>query len=896
LKRFLSRRRAPAVLGRPYNKESFSEAGRGRAVQKRVTVGFGLVLAVVVLNTLLSFGNARRLLTSERQVVRTREVLAALEEFLSLLQDAETGQRGFLLTGDESYLAPYREATAEVDGVPRVRRQLGRLRDLAGAEPARAEALDKLAEETDRKLAELAETVRLRRQPGGEEEALAVVRAGRGKRAMDAIREAAATWTAAEEDRLRARSQQAEKAAGGLRLMLAVGGVLSVCLIGLAYALSRRDADLVRRAADLVRQEREWFEVTLLGIGDGVIATDSRGRVILLNPVAQELTGWSQNEAAGRPVEEVFRIVNEQTRRPVESPVARVIREGVIQGLANHTTLLARDGSERPIDDSGGPIRGTAGTVLGAVLVFRDISARRQREEALREAGRRRDEALAQLDSLLANAPVGFAFYDRELRYVRINDFLAALNGVPAAAHLGRCIHEIVPAVAATVQPVLEEVFRTDRAVTGLEVTGETPAAPGLRRTWLAAFYPVPVGPDKPRWVGGVVLEITERKKLEAELVEADRRKDEFLAMLGHELRNPLAAIRNALEVARLPGAGEAAAGQMAAIVERQVGNLVRLVDDLLDISRISRGKIELRRQSVDLAAVVGRAVEAARPFLDERQHDLEVVPPAGPLRLEGDPVRLEQVFANLLNNAVKYTPPGGRIRVAVGREGDAAVVRVADTGIGIRPEMLPRIFDVFQQADRVAGRVSEGLGLGLTLVRRFTELHGGTVEARSPGPGQGSQFIVRLPLAAGEPGAAPPAPAEETPAVRPLKVLIIDDNTDGAESLAVLLRLDGSHEVRVAGDGPSGLETARDFRPQVVLLDIGLPRGMDGYEVARRLREVPGTGPALLVALTGYGGEEDRRRTEAAGFDAHCVKPADLAVLRRLFGRVAAPGPLPPP
>jgi PAS domain S-box-containing protein len=866
-------------------------------VQKRVTLGFGLVLAVLVANILLSYWNVRRLLASNRRVAHIQEVRAALDDFLALLRDAEAGQRGFLVTGDESYLVPYREATAELDGVPRVRRQLDRLRDLTIADPVQAERIPTLAEESDRKLAELEETVRLRRQPGGMEAAVAVVRAGRGKRAMDAIRETSAAMAAEEEARLRARSWESEAAAGGLRLMLAVGAVLAIVLLGLAYYLVRRAAASMRRAAQLVHQEREWFEVTLLGIGDGVIATDAQGRVILLNPVAQALTGWSQAEAAGRPVAEVFRIVNEHTRLPVESPVERVIREGVVQGLANNTVLLSRDGSERPIDDSGGPIRSARGAVSGVVLIFRDITARRQREEALTEAGRRRDVALAQLDSLLANAPVGFSFYDRQHRYVRINDFLAAINGVPAADHLGRPLREVLPGIAATVEPVLDQVFRTGRTMSDLEVTGETPAAPGERRTWLTAFYPVPLGAEPTHWVGGVILEITERKKLEAELAqragelaEADRRKDEFLAMLAHELRNPLAAIRNALQVARLPAEGDTRE-RMAAVVDRQVENLVRLVDDLLDVARISRGKIELRRQPLDLAAVVERVAEGARGFAAERQHRLEVLLPGGPLWMEGDAVRLEQVLANLLHNAAKYTPPGGRIRLTVEREDGAAVVRVADTGIGIRPEMLARIFDVFQQADRIPGRVSEGLGLGLTLVRRLTELHGGTVAARSPGPGRGSEFLVRLPLA-DDATAAGRSPPDERPAagVRPVRILIVDDSVDGAESLALLLRLDGGHEVRVAVDGPSGLEATRAFGPQVVLLDIGLPRGMDGYEVARQLRALPGMSAALLVALTGYGQEEDRRRAEAAGFDAHCVKPADLAVLRQLFARVPAP------
>jgi two-component system CheB/CheR fusion protein len=370
-----------------------------------------------------------------------------------------------------------------------------------------------------------------------------------------------------------------------------------------------------------------------------------------------------------------------------------------------------------------------------------------------------------------------------------------------------------------------------------------------------------------------------------ARLAEGDRRKDEFLATLAHELRNPLAPLRNGLALLRLQRRGDPAVEQVSGMMERQVQLMARLIDDLLDVSRITRGKIELRKGPVDLAAAAAQAVEAARPLIEERGHRLEVALPPAPVRLEADAARLEQVLSNLLNNAAKYTEPGGRIALTAERHGGEVVIRVKDSGIGIRPEMLPRVFDLFQQADRVEGRVSEGLGIGLTLVRRLVELHGGRVTAHSQGPGRGSEFVVRLPLPAEAPRAGAGRAARGPVKAPGRRVLVVEDNPDAAESLALLLRAAG-HEVRVAADGPAALEAAAAFRPQVVLLDIGLPK-MDGYEVARRLRRGAGRDGLLLVALSGYGQEEDRRRSRAAGFDAHLVKPADLDALQELLAEL---------
>ncbi|MFO0951605.1 MAG: ATP-binding protein [Isosphaeraceae bacterium] len=376
-----------------------------------------------------------------------------------------------------------------------------------------------------------------------------------------------------------------------------------------------------------------------------------------------------------------------------------------------------------------------------------------------------------------------------------------------------------------------------------------------------------------------------ENARLNEELRQEDRRKDEYLALLAHELRNPLAPLANGLQIMRLMSGDARAVAQARGMMERQLAHMVRLIDDLLDISRITRGKLELRREPTLLADVVAAAVETARPLVEAAGHELTVTLPAEPVTLDADPMRLAQVISNLLSNSAKYTPRGGRVRLAAGREGNEVVVSVRDTGVGIPPEALPGIFDMFSQVDRSMERTTGGLGMGLALVKGLTEMHGGTVEASSPGPGQGSTFNVRLPVAAAP---TPGHPRHDTPpAPRAAKrVLVVDDSRDSALSMAKVLGLLGS-ETRTAHDGVEAVEAAQEFRPDVILMDVGMPR-LNGLDATRRIRQQPGGRDVTIVALTGWGQEGDRARSSEAGCDGHLVKPVSLPDLQKLLAELA--------
>lgn len=914
--------------------------------------------------------------------------------------------------------------------------------------------------------------------------------------------------------------------------------VTAALVIGLGEA--------ARRAQRHAQAQGEVLRITLRSMGDGVITTDVAGRVTYQNEVAEALTGWSNADAVGQPLDVVFPIFNETTRERVENPAFRALRHGTVVGLANHTILVKRNGEEIPIDDSAAPIRDHGGRVSGCVLIFRDASVQRNLERerthqlltartlaaivessddaiigktldgvirswnaaAERIFGHRAEDAigqhislvippdrLAEEDRIIASLKAGVridhfetervrrdgervlvsltvsplrddagnvvgaskivrdvsvqrraaererllyataaeantkfrAFFEQGALFAGILDVDGTIREANhlcsegcgfaraqligkrfwegpwwspspalveriregcAAAAAGRSFRAEMPyyvgdgserMVDVSIQPITDDAGRviflapmgtdiTERkqaeldrtrfatliessmdfigicdldglpvfvnraglALVGLddlEAARRTPVAefffPEDRARIIEEFFPAVLATGHgeveirfrnfktgdARWMAYKVLrltdvagstvgfatvsqDVTERRRLvddlgrlAADLSDADRRKNEFLATLAHELRNPLAPISNMLEVLKRSDGDPATLARARDTMERQLGQMIRLVDDLLDLNRITHNRLELRMAPVALDTVIQHAIEASRPLVVAGRHDLRVELPAEPILLHADGARLTQVFANLVNNSCKYTPPGGNITVSARQDGDAVVVMVADDGLGIPADKLDRIFDMFAQIDRSIERSQGGLGIGLTLVKQLVEMHGGTVTVRSDGEDKGSEFAVRLPVTRAPYAVSPTPPPTPTPAAKRRRILVVDDNEDSAVSLAMLLEINGN-ETHTAHDGVEALAAVETHRPDVVLLDIGLP-AMSGHEVCRHVRAQPWGAEITIIALTGWGQEEDRRRSREAGFDGHLVKPVDHEALMRMLDRL---------
>jgi PAS domain S-box-containing protein len=642
--------------------------------------------------------------------------------------------------------------------------------------------------------------------------------------------------------------------------------------------------EAARVAQKRVIESREVFRVTLRSIGDAVITTDVSGRISYLNGVAESLTGWSHQEALGQPLERVFRILNEVTRKPVENPAGRALRDGVVVGLANHTVLIKKDGTETPIDDSAAPIRDELGKVSGCVLIFRDVTAQRfvehEKANQLHTARMLASIVKSSNDAIISKSLDGI-----------IQSWNAAAErvfGFTAEQAVGQHISLVIPPdrIAEEDQIIVRlkagqriELYETERI-----------RSDGQRITVSLTISPLKDDSGNVIGASKIARDITDRKRLEddlrrlaADLSENDRRKNEFLATLAHELRNPLAPMSNMLEVVKRSNGDDETLKRAYDTIERQLAQMVRLVDDLLDLNRITHDRLELRRSDVELSSVIQQAVEVARPLIDAAGHNLTVDLPEESIHLYADRARLAQVFGNLLNNSSKYTRPNGQISLSAQRNGNDVQVTVKDDGAGIPTDKLDSIFDMFMQVDRTAERSQGGLGIGLTLVKRLAEMHGGSIEARSAGEGQGSEFVVRLPILQKAAEVSSTATDARVESSMQRRILIVDDNKDSADSLAMLLEITGN-KTFMAHDGVEAVEAIEKHRPEVVLLDIGLPK-LDGYEVCRRVREQPWGKDIVVIALTGWGQEDDRRKSEEAGFNGHLVKPVDYDKLLQLLG-----------
>jgi PAS domain S-box-containing protein len=645
--------------------------------------------------------------------------------------------------------------------------------------------------------------------------------------------------------------------------------------------------EAARVAQSRAAERREILGVTLRSIGDAVITTDTRAHITYLNEVAKSLTGWSHEDALGQPLETVFRIVNESTRQPVENPALRALRQGIVVGLANHTILIKKDGSECPIDDSAAPITDEQGYVSGCVLIFRDVTAQRlvERDKANQLITARTLASIVESsnDAIVSKSLDGI-----------IQSWNAAaeqLFGFTAEEVIGRHISLVIPP---------ERIAEEDQIIASLKAGKriEHFETERVRSDGQCIFVSLTISPIKDEAgnvVGAskIVRDMGERKRLEddlrklaADLSEADRRKNEFLATLAHELRNPLAPMSNMLEVIKRANGDQEILKRAHDTIERQLDQMVRLVDDLLDLSRITHDRLELRRSEVELRSVIQQAVEVAHPLIDAAGHHLILDLPKQPIYLNADRARLAQVFGNLLNNSSKYTRAGGTISLTAKQEDGEVIVTVKDDGAGIPQDKLNTIFDMFTQLDPTSERSRAGLGIGLTLVKRLTEMHGGSIEAHSAGEGQGSEFIVRLPILT---AASTTTHGSDIAANAPhRRILIVDDNRDSADSLAMLLEITGN-KTYMSHDGLEALQAIEKYRPEVVLLDIGLP-SLDGHEVCRRVREQPWGKDIAIIALTGWGQEDDRRKSEEAGFDGHLVKPVDYDKLLELLESLSKP------
>jgi PAS domain S-box-containing protein len=665
-----------------------------------------------------------------------------------------------------------------------------------------------------------------------------------------------------------------------------------------------RDITERKRLAAALAAQQEWFRVTLASIGDGIIATDPAGHVTYMNGVAERLTGWTHDAASGRRLADVFHIVNEHTRLPVENPAGLVLRTGHVVGLANHTVLISRDGIERPISDSAAPIVNEQGETLGIVLVFRDFTEQRRAEEAVAEQREWFETTLKSIgDAVIATDDRG--------RVVFMNPIAEQLTGwttSEARSHLCTDVFKIVNEYTRrSVDDPVTRVLR-DGLVVGLANHTVLIAADGTERP--IDDSGAPIRRRDGRTVGTVLVfrDVSDRRRVEAEREQstvererlliaertaraeaerANRLKDDFVAMVSHELRTPLNAISGWTDLLLRNRHDEAFMTRGLDVIARNTRLQTQLISDLLDISRIVSGKLRLEIQSVDLASVIDSAIETVQHTADEKAITIarEVDRMIGPV--SGDPGRLQQVVWNLLSNAVKFTPNDGRVEVTLRNAGESAEIVVRDNGVGIRKEFLPYVFDRFQQADASRARRFGGLGLGLSIVKNLIEFHGGTVSAASDGENRGATFTIRLPLA---PAArlidARLAPAgsvatlAEGVSLDTIRVLVVEDDVDSAAFVKSLLNMHGA-AVDTASSAKQALTMIDANHPDILISDIGLPE-MDGYELIEevRRRDAAAGGRMLAVALTAFARSEDRTKALLAGYQAHVAKPVDAAEL----------------
>lgn len=951
-----------------------------------VVIASALTIFAVLLSGIVAQRNAREQDEMAQVVIHTHRVLGALNQIETTMIDAETGQRGYLLTGDEHFLEPYWAATgsARVNVINRPS-IAALLREVERTEPAArgGELLRRIRSLVDAKLAELDRTIALHRA-GQAEEARRRVQEGHGKRVMDTLRITLSTMRAQQRQALVHSERRRDAVAGRAVYSAALLCAASLFTVALLILTTQASARSLRRSEQRFRSLVEASAAVVWSAGpDGALAGTSASWTAFSGQSAWRQRGygwmamvhrgdrealrraWSAGREAGLPWEVPCRLRDHSGRfhdmvvRGVPifehgavsewvgtcSDVTELVRaqyrlrrfaESDLIGImfsdehgnidyANDEYLRImgyprghlRDPRNVPAVGSSGWVvrcRGQVATggdetaptryeidyerpdgqrlalMVGmtttnpehtqAIAFVLDLTAQKQAEHALREQQqdfRMLAENMSQHAWTAQADGSGLWFNRRWEEYTGLGPAAIAVPGWQKLVHHPDHQQRVSLGFRRALEAgePWEDIFPLRRA-------------DGAYRWFLSRALPIRDERGRiVRWFG-TNTDIDDRLRLEQELKEANRRKDEFIATLAHELRNPLAPVQAGVELMKMTRSLPPQLLRTRDIMDRQLAHLVRLIDDLLDVSRITSGKLDLQTAVIPVKAILDSALEVSRLHIESARHELEVALPPQPLAVDGDLVRLAQVVTNLLNNAAKYTPDGGRIRLAVEQDGHDVLLRVSDNGIGIEAAVLPNVFDLFSQAHGAREQRQGGIGVGLSIARQLVEMHGGSLTAQSAGLGHGSTFTVRLPLAA-QPAPAQPLAPSAAPAVAGCKrILILDDNEDAALTLATLLEL-GGHELRVAHTGQQAIDAARAFRPDIALLDIGLP-DISGHDVARALRADPALAGIRLVALTGWGGPQDRLQSRDAGFDHHLTKPVTIGALQEVLPDVTIP------
>jgi two-component system, NarL family, sensor histidine kinase EvgS len=834
--------------------------------------GFVIATAILVFVGWLSYRNTARFAEADAWQNHTYEVLNTLNVTVARLVDAETGQRGYLLTGDDAYLGPYRAAIKSID------QTIGNLKNLTSDNPNQQKRIQTLEPLVEKKLTELQRTIDLRKNEGLAA-ANRVVLEGSGMHWMDQIRGVVAEMANEEEDLLKLRTQKAnETVARSVRTIL-TGTLLSISLLVLCFGLLQRELSGRKKAQEALAKSEKWFSTTLASIGDAVIATDMNGGVTFLNSVAQSLTGWSLEEARGKSMDLVFDIVNKETRRPVENPVKKVFREGKVVGLADHTLLLSKDGKEFDIEDSAAPILTDTGEGFGVVLVFRDITEKKRAEEETK-----RQKELLQL--ILESIADGVVVADSNGKFLLFNAAAEQVLGIGAtdttpdqwSDRYGSYLPDGVTLYPPNDLPLVRAM--RGETVDAVELFIRNAKVPDGR---LIRITGGPLKGADGALQGGVVVfhDITLQKRAREVLVQAKEQalraskfKDQFLSTMSHELRTPLNAVLGFSDLLADERYGPLNDRQQRYVSHIHSGgkHLLKLISDILDLSKIEAGRMELCREDVTVASAFSEVISALYPLAEKKsQALLQQVEPN--LHVHADAMRFKQVLMNLAGNAIKFTPEGGRIELAARRVDDQIRVEVRDNGPGIPAEQQQRIFEAFFRLTET-GSATEGTGLGLAITSRLVELHGSKLGIESQ-PGEGTCFHFALPLVAIIPDQPSQTSVPMPRARNAPRILIVEDNAATGQLIQSQLTSSGYETLRC--DKPErATDMAAELQPDAITLDL-LMQPVHGLEVLLQLKNDPRTSkiPVIVVTIVDQPGVGT-----ALGADEYLIKPVDKATL----------------